>query len=85
MKVWIKYLIATLFGIACAFILPANNSTVAAGISFITELTVRFGRYMVIPVIFFTTTVAFSRAVPGSSPANLPEMVMSIATPAIGF
>lgn len=61
MKVWIKYLIATLFGIAFAFILPANNSTVAAGISFITELTVRFGRYMVIPVIFFTTTVAFNR------------------------
>ncbi|MBQ1628464.1 MAG: dicarboxylate/amino acid:cation symporter [Treponema sp.] len=61
MKVWIKYLIAALFGIACAFILPANNSTVAAGINFITELTVRFGRYMVIPVVFFTTAVTFNR------------------------
>ncbi|MCR5495957.1 MAG: cation:dicarboxylase symporter family transporter [Treponema sp.] len=61
MKVWFKYLIASLLGIACAFILPANNELVSKGINFITELVVRFGRYMIVPLVFFTTIIAFNR------------------------
>lgn len=61
MKVWFKYLIAALLGVACAFILPVNNTTVSEFINFLTELVIRFGRYMIIPVIFFTTIISFNR------------------------
>ena len=61
MKVWIKYLFAAIFGIICALILPVNNPAVAAAINFLTEIVIRFGRYMVIPVIFFTGIIAFNR------------------------
>ncbi len=61
MKLWIKYLIAAVLGIACALILPVSNSSVAEAIRFITEMVVRFGRYMVIPLIFFTTIITFNR------------------------
>lgn len=61
MKVWIKYLIAALLGIGCALVLPVTNQTVSTGIAFLTEITIRFGRYMVIPVMFFTAITAFNR------------------------
>ena len=38
MKLWIKYLIAAVLGIACALILPVSNSSVAEAIRFITEI-----------------------------------------------
>ena len=44
MKLWIKYLIGALFGAAFAFILPLGNEQVAAAVSFVTEIVVRFGR-----------------------------------------
>lgn len=61
MKVWIKYLIGAVIGIACAFVLPVSNPKVAEAVSYITEIVIRFGRYMVIPVIFFTGIIAFNR------------------------
>ena len=61
MKLWIKYLIGALFGAAFAFILPFGNEQVAAAVSFVTEIIVRFGRYMVVPVVFFTAVIAFNR------------------------
>ena len=61
MKVWIKYLFAAIFGIICAFILPSGNPSVAATINFLMEIVIRFGRYMVIPVIFFTGITAYNR------------------------
>ena len=61
MKLWIKYLIGALFGAAFAFILPLGNEQVAAAVSFVTEVVVRFGRYMVVPVVFFTAVIAFNR------------------------
>ena len=61
MKLWIKYLIGALFGAAFAFILPLGNEQVAAAVSFVTEIIVRFGRYMVVPVVFFTAVIAFNR------------------------
>lgn len=61
MKLWIKYLIGALFGAAFAFILPLGNEQVAAAVSFVTEIVVRFGRYMVVPVVFFTAVIAFNR------------------------
>ena len=61
MKVWIKYLFAAIFGIICALILPVSNPTVASAINFLTEIVIRFGRYMVIPVIFFAGIIAFNK------------------------
>ena len=61
MKLWIKYLIGALFGAAFAFILPLGNEQVAAAVSFVTEIVVRFGRYMVVPVVSFTAVIAFNR------------------------
>ena len=61
MKLCIKYLIGALFGAAFAFILPLGNEQVAAAVSFVTEIVVRFGRYMVVPVVFFTAVIAFNR------------------------
>lgn len=61
MKLWIKYLIGALFGAVFAFILPLGNEQVAAAVSFVTEIVVRFGRYMVVPVVFFTAVIAFNR------------------------
>lgn len=61
MKVWLKYLIASLLGVACAFILPSGNPSVESAVSFLTEIVIRFGRYMTIPVMFFTAIIAFNR------------------------
>lgn len=61
MKVWIKYLFAAILGIVCALILPVSNPAVASAISFATEIVIRFGRYMVIPVMFFTAIISFNR------------------------
>lgn len=61
MKVWIKYLIGAFIGILCALILPVSNPKVQEAIAFLTEITIRFGRYMVIPVLFFTAITAFNR------------------------
>ena len=61
MKIWLKYLIGAVIGIVFALILPVSNPKVMEAISFITEIAIRFGRYMVIPVIFFTAITAFNR------------------------
>ena len=61
MKLWIKYLIGAFIGILCALILPVQNPKLQEAIAFITEITIRFGRYMVIPVLFFTAVTAFNR------------------------
>lgn len=61
MKLWIKFLIGSLIGIACAFILPAGNAAVEKAVKFIAEIAVRFGRYITIPILFFTAITAFNK------------------------
>lgn len=61
MKLWIKYLIGALLGVAFAFVLPSGNASIVAAVEFITEIVCRFGRYMVVPVVFFTAIIAFNR------------------------
>ncbi len=58
MKVWIKYIIGTLLGIIAAFILPLNIPQVESAVSSISEFAVRFGRYSLIPLIFFGTAMS---------------------------
>lgn len=61
MKLWVKFLIGSIFGVLCAFILPTENETVKSIISFLTEVVIRFGRYMLIPVVFCSAVTAFNR------------------------
>ena len=58
MKVWIKYLIGTILGIAAAFILPLNIPSVNSALATLSEIAIRFGRYALIPLIFFGTAMS---------------------------
>ena len=58
MKIWIKYLIGTLLGIAAAFILPLNIPSVDSAVSTLSEIAIRFGRYALIPLLLFGTTMS---------------------------
>ena len=58
MKVWIKYLIGVALGVLAAFILPTDNAAFANAVAFLTELFIRVGRYVVVPLIFTSAIVA---------------------------
>ena len=58
MKVWIKYLIGVALGVLAAFILPTENAGFANAVAFLTELFIRVGRYVVVPLIFTSAVVA---------------------------
>lgn len=61
MKVWIKYLIGVALGVLAAFILPVENPECVNVISFLTELFVRIGRYIVVPLLFTTAIVSINK------------------------
>lgn len=61
MKVWIKYLIGIALGILSAVLLPLDSETGKSIILFLNELFVRFGRYIVVPLIFFTGIIATNK------------------------
>ena len=61
MKVWIKYLIGAAIGIGAAFLIPFDNATGSAILSFLTELFIRFGRYLVVPMVFCSAIVAVNK------------------------
>lgn len=58
MKIWIKYLLGILLGFAASFVLPVSSPQVSSVLSFITELFIRFGVYILIPVILFSVMTA---------------------------
>ncbi len=58
MKLWVKYLLAMILGVATAFILPANNPEVTAIINALHEFAIRFGRFTLVPLLFFGISVA---------------------------
>ncbi len=61
MKVWIKYLLGVALGIVASFILPTDNAVCLDIISFLTQLFIRVGRYIVIPLIFTTAICAVNK------------------------
>ena len=61
MKVWIKYLLGVALGILAAFILPTENAAFADSIAFLTELFIRVGRYVVVPLLFTSAIVAVNK------------------------
>lgn len=58
MKIWLKFLIGTILGITLAFVFPFDSEKSITAISFLTEFSIRFGRYMLIPLLFFSVTYA---------------------------
>jgi len=61
MKVWIKYLIGIALGILTALLLPVDSAAGSSVITFLTELFIRFGRYLVVPIIFSTAIVSINK------------------------
>ncbi len=58
MKIWIKYLIGILLGAALAFVLPAGSKGAKDALDCIVEFVIRFGRYPLIPLLFFSISTA---------------------------
>ncbi|MCR5723515.1 MAG: dicarboxylate/amino acid:cation symporter [Treponema sp.] len=58
MKLWVKYLLGILLGIAAAFILPSSSEMVQSSAAYISDLAIRFGRYTLLPMLFFTVAYA---------------------------
>lgn len=58
MKIWMKYLIGAILGTAIALVVPLDDSALRGTISFLAELSIRIGRYALVPLILFTLPVA---------------------------
>jgi Na+/H+-dicarboxylate symporter len=58
MKVWIKLLVGSSLGLILGFLLPHENATVVAALSWAEILAIRLGRYALAPLLFFSLAVA---------------------------
>jgi len=58
MKIWLKLLIGSLLGVIAGFLLPFDNHLIIDRISWLAELSIRIGRYSLIPVLVFSLTIA---------------------------
>ncbi|MBR5866872.1 MAG: dicarboxylate/amino acid:cation symporter, partial [Spirochaetaceae bacterium] len=61
MKIWIKYLIGIALGFVAAMVVPFDGHFSKSVLDFLTEFAVRFGRYTILPVMFFGVSVAVFR------------------------
>ena len=61
MKVWIKYLIGIALGLLTAILLPVDSVAGANIIKFLTDLFIRFGRYLVVPIIFSSAIISINK------------------------
>ena len=57
MKVWVKLLIGSILGMTIGFLLP-NNESVLAALQWFEKLAINIGRYAVVPVLLFSITIA---------------------------
>lgn len=58
MKVWLKYLIGVILGIAFALVLPSQSEQSKALSQFVFDIVIRFGRYTILPLLFFSIVTA---------------------------
>ena len=61
MKVWIKYLIGIALGILTALLLPVDSAAGTSAVTFLTELFIRFGKYLVVPIIFSSAIISINK------------------------
>lgn len=57
MKIWIKYILGCIFGFIVFVSLPLENGSISQALQFISDLAIRSGRYILLPLLFFTMTV----------------------------
>jgi Na+/H+-dicarboxylate symporter len=58
MKVWVKLLIGSLLGLAVGMFLPLDNPALAGALVWLEKFALGLGRYAVIPILFFSLTIA---------------------------
>ncbi|MCR5290884.1 MAG: dicarboxylate/amino acid:cation symporter [Treponema sp.] len=63
MKIWFKYLIAVLLGIAAAYILPTQSLHFTSALHLFTELFTRFGCYILLPLLFSSVIISFYKLI----------------------
>ncbi len=57
MKIWIKYLVGILVGIAFALVAPHQNAAFGEVTKYLSDVAIQFGRYALYPVVFFSFTI----------------------------
>jgi len=55
MKIWLKYLIATIVGVAAGLIIPMGDGSV---IDAVAVILMNIGRYALLPLVFFSVAIA---------------------------
>ena len=58
MKIWMKYLIGALLGAALALAIPLEDESLRDAMSFLFDLSIRIGRYALVPLVLFSVPVA---------------------------
>lgn len=58
MKLWMKYLIGIALGLILSFALPVESAGDDKLLTFLVNLVIRFGRYIILPLLFFSVTSA---------------------------
>ncbi len=58
MKIWLKYLIGIVLGTALGILATTDNTFFIQSIEFLSNLSIRLGRYSLYPVLFFGFTVS---------------------------
>ena len=58
MKVWIKLLAGSVIGVVLGFFLPVENQQVLSTLIWLEKLALGIGRYVVIPILVFSLTIA---------------------------
>ncbi|MCL2380534.1 MAG: cation:dicarboxylase symporter family transporter [Treponema sp.] len=58
MKVWLKFLIGAFLGVTLGFLLPPGNQAVLDNVAWLGELAIRIGRYVLVPILVFSLTIA---------------------------
>jgi Na+/H+-dicarboxylate symporter len=58
MKVWLKLLIGSIIGVTLGFFLKSENQAVKDSLAWLWELSIRIGRYGLVPILVFSLTIA---------------------------
>lgn len=58
MKIWMKYLMGAIFGAALALAIPLENTGLKNALDFLFDLSIRIGRYALLPLVLFSVPVA---------------------------
>ncbi len=58
MKIWMKYLIGAVLGAILALAVPLDDSWLRNALNFLFELSIRIGRYALLPLVLFSIPIA---------------------------